>query len=263
MENILKIVFDKANNNEILNLKDIEKILELLVVEKSLNEYILNIDVQLIRSNNLASYSNYTKKITIYTKTIDQMVKDIDSNILNISKFETSLYKNLSILQVLLHEIEHANQQKIAYHNNNLEALIIRLSYLVNNGYDEKLYEFCPEERLAEIKSFEEINTMISYINNKLDLLPNVIETEKLKRQLRGYHYKNNFVTVPIVEYFTIGNKEKLLETFDLSKAALNKYALNDRYKYGFPISNIEYGTAMKKLVLSLQKNFKNRINIK
>lgn len=263
MENILKIVFDKANNNEILDLKDIEKILELLVVEKSLNEYILNIDVQLIRSNNLASYSNYTKKITIYTKTIDQMVKDIDSNILNISKFETSLYKNLSILQVLLHEIEHANQQKIAYHNNNLEALIIRLSYLVNNGYDEKLYEFCPEERLAEIKSFEEINTMISYINNKLDLLPNVIETEKLKRQLRGYHYKNNFVTVPIVEYFTIGSKEKLLETFDLSKAALNKYALNDRYKYGFPISNIEYGTAMKKLVLSLQKNFKNRINIK
>lgn len=263
MENILKIVFDKANNNEILNLKDIEKILELLVAEKSLNEYILNIDVQLIRSNNLASYSNYTKKITIYTKTIDQMVKDIDSNILNISKFETSLYINLSILQVLLHEIEHANQQKIAYHNNNLEALIIRLSYLVNNGYDEKLYEFCPEERLAEIKSFEEINTMISYINNKLDLLPNVIETEKLKRQLRGYHYKNNFVTVPIVEYFTIGNKEKLLETFDLSKAALNKYALNDRYKYGFPISNIEYATAMKKLVLSLQKNFKNRINIK
>lgn len=262
MENILKIVFDKTINNEILNLKDIEKILELLVVEKSLNEYILNIDVQLIRSNNLASYSNYTKKITIYTKTIDQMVKDIDSNILNINKFETSLYKNLSILQVLLHEIEHANQQKIAYHNNNLEALIIRLSYLVNNGYDEKLYEFCPEERLAEIKSFEEINTMISYINNKLDLLPNVIETEKLKRQLRGYHYKNNFVTVPIVEYFTIGNKEKLLKTFDLSKAALNKYTLNDRYKYGFPISNIEYRTAMKKLVLSLQKNFKNRINI-
>ena len=104
---------------------------------------------------------------------------------------------------------------------------------------------------------------MISYINNKLDLLPNIIETEKLKRQLRGYHYKNNFVTVPIVEYFTIGNKEKLLEAFDLSNSVLNKYTLNDRYKYGFPISNIEYGTSMKKLVLSLQKNFKNQINIK
>ena len=60
--------------------------------------------------------------------------------------------KNLSILQILLHEVEHANQQKIAYHDNTLEALIIRLSYLVNNGYDKNLYEYCPEERLAEIK---------------------------------------------------------------------------------------------------------------
>ncbi len=262
MENILKIVYDKTNNNEILNLKDIEKILELLVVEKCLNKYILNIDVQLIRSNNLASYSTYTRNITVYTENIEQMVKDIDNNILNVNKFEATLYKNLSILQILLHEIEHANQQKIAYYDNTLEALIIRLSYLVNNGYDEKLYELCPEERLAEIKSFEEINTIISYINNKLELLPHIIETEKLKRQLRGYHYKNNFVTVPIIEYFTIGKKEKLLEAFDLSKSALNKYTLNDRYKYGFLISNIEYGIAMKKLVLSLQKNFKNRINI-
>lgn len=149
MENILKIIYDKTVNNQILNLKDIEKILELLVIEKCLNEYILNIDVQLIRSNNLASYSNYTRKITVYPNTIEQMVKDIENNVLNVNKFEATLYKNLSILQILLHEIEHANQQKIAYSNNTLEALIIRLSYLVNNGYDEKLYEFCPGERLA------------------------------------------------------------------------------------------------------------------
>ena len=86
---------------------------------------------------------------------------------------------------------------------------------------------------------------------------------EKLKRQLIGYHYKNNFVTIPIVEYFTLGNKENLLEAFDLLNSVLDNYTLDDRYRYGFPISNIEYGTSMKKLVLSLQKNFNNRINIK
>lgn len=198
-----------------------------------------------------------------YAKTIEQMVKDIESYIININKFEETLYINLSILQILLHEIEHANQQKISYNSNTLEALIIRLSYLVNNGYSEKLYEFCPEERLAEIKSFEEISSILSYINNRLILLPDIIEMEKLKRQLRGYHYKKNFVTVPIVEYFTLGNKGNLLEAFDLSDSVLNNYTLDDRYKYGFPISNIEYGTSMKKLVLSLQKNFNNRINIK
>lgn len=73
----------------------------------------------------------------------------------------------------------------------------------------------------------------------------------------------SHFVTVPIVEYFTLGNKKNLLEAFDLSKSGLDNYTLDDRYKYGFPIFNIEYGTSMKKLILSLQKNFNNRIDIK
>ena len=129
MESILKIIYDKTIDNKILDLKDIENILEILVIEKNLNDYILNINIQQIRSNNLASYSSYTKEITVYTEMINKMVKDIEKSILNISVFETTLYKNLSILQILLHEVEHANQQKIAYHDNTLEALIIRLSY--------------------------------------------------------------------------------------------------------------------------------------
>lgn len=263
MESILKIIYDKTIDNKILDLKDIEKILEILVVEKRLNDYILNIIVQQIRSNNLASYSTYTRKITIYTEMISKMIKDIEKNILNINVFEATLYKNLLILQTLLHEVEHANQQKIAYNDNTLEALIIRLSYLVNNGYDENLYEYCPEERLAEIKTFEEIFILVSHIDKKLITLPDIIKMEKLKRQLRGYHYKNNFVTIPIVDYFTIGNREELLNTFDLSNVCLENYTLNDRCKYGFPISINEYGTSMKKLVLFLQKNFNNRITIK
>lgn len=62
MESILKIIYDKTIDNKILDLKDIEKILEILVFEKRLNDYILNISIQQIRGNNLASYSTYTKK---------------------------------------------------------------------------------------------------------------------------------------------------------------------------------------------------------
>lgn len=262
MENILRIIYDKTINNKILNFKDIEKILELLVIEKCLNEYILNINVQPIRSNNLASYSNYTKKITIYTEMVKQMVKDIKNNILNTNNFETILYINLSILQILLHEVEHANQQKIAYNDNTLEALIIRMSYLVNNVYDEKIYEYCPEERLAEIKSFEEINNLISYINKDLTSLPDILKTEKLKRQLRGYHYKNDCINIPIVDYFSYGNKQELLAGIDLTSNVIKNYTLSERFKYGFPISIDEYGTSTKKLVVSLQKKFNNRINI-
>ena len=70
MENILKIIYDKSINNKIIDINDIDKILELLINKKQLNNYILSIDVQQIRSNNLASYSNYSKKITVYPYTI-------------------------------------------------------------------------------------------------------------------------------------------------------------------------------------------------
>lgn len=172
------------------------------------------------------------------------------------------LYINLSIVQILLHEIEHANQRKIAYNDNTLEALIIRLSFLINDYDNENLYEYCPEERLAEIKSFEEICTMINYIKDKLFILPNIIETEKLKRELRGYHYRNGYVNIPIFDYFTLGGKEKLIDTFNLPNNSINKYKLNNRLKYGLIITDNEYKNSTKKLILSLEKNFNNRIKI-
>ena len=49
MESILIIIYDKTIENKILDLKDIEKILEVLVSEKKLNDYILNISVQQIQ----------------------------------------------------------------------------------------------------------------------------------------------------------------------------------------------------------------------
>ena len=58
MENVLKIIYDKSIDNKIIDIKDIDKILELLIIDSQLNNYILNIDIQPIRSNNLASYSN-------------------------------------------------------------------------------------------------------------------------------------------------------------------------------------------------------------
>ena len=271
MENILKIIYDKSFENKILDLKDIEKILELLVINKCLGNYILNIDIQPIRSNNLASYSTFTKNIIIYTGTLELMVKNIEKNILIASDIEKNLYKNLSILQILLHEVEHANQEKILYTENSLEAFIIRMSCLVSNSYNENLYEYCPEERLAEIKSFEEILSLITIINNKLEKLSEIIETEKLQRLLRGDHYSKSLVNCPLITYFKLGNKEEILQSFDwysdtpenaLSKAS-NIYDLNLRMKFGFPITINEYGESMKNLVLSLNNNFKNRTNIK
>lgn len=114
---------------------------------------------------------------------------------------------------------------------------------------------------MAEIKSFEEICNSICYINKNLIYLPNIIEMEELKRKLRGYHYKNGCVTIPIVDYFNNSNNQDLIDAFDFTHNVMDEYSLEERFKYGFPISSNEYGNSMNKLVLSLKKNFNNRIN--
>ncbi len=271
MENVLRLIYNKTVKNEVLNLKDIEQILELLIVNKDLNKYILNIDVQPIRSNNLASYSSYTKNITIYAEMIKKMIEDIEMNILNANEFEVMLYKNLSILQILLHETEHANQQKIADNDNNLEAFIIRLSYLVDNAYEDEIYEYCPEEKLAEVKSFEEIIDLMKYLEKESIRLPEIFDIERLNRLLRGYHYIDSHLNIPLETYFTMAKRQDLFCYVDLSlnlsstnfNASLTKYKLQERLRYGFPISELEYGTSMRKLVLSLNRNFKNKTNVR
>lgn len=257
MENVFKIIYNKSINSEILDLKDLDKIIELLIIDKGLNDYILNINVQPIRSNTLASYSSYTKKITLYADMIEQMIKNIEKNLLISNNLEVYLYKNLSIVQILLHEVGHASQQKIAYTENSLEALIIRMSYLVHDAYGEELYEYCPEERLAEIKSYEELIVMINYLNIRTSHLSEILGTEKLQRLLRGYHYNKCEITSPLITYFTVGNRVDLLRCFDFDIEFLN-----EKMRFGFPISVKEYGNSMNQLVLSLNKNFKNRINI-
>lgn len=264
MEDILKIIYDKSKTNKILDLKDIEKILDQLIIEKQLNEYISNMKVQQIRSKNLASYSNETKVITIYSNIIDLMIKNIDKQIIPSDNLLKNLYKNLSILQVIMHEVEHANQEKLIDTTNNLESFILRLSELVPEN--SILYEYKPEERLAEIKSYKEILTLISLLNNKSKQINDLMEIDSLQKLLRGYHYENQIITTPLITYFEKGKKPELLTPLVITnneKKVISVYNLEDRLKYGFPITTEEYISSMRTLVQTTNKNFKNRVLIR
>lgn len=273
MEKILKLLYDKSIKNNIINLGDIIEITEYLINYKRLDDYIVDLDIKSLQKNKLASYSVLSKKIMIYVDTVELMMNDIEENILIANDFEKSLYKNLSIIQVLLHEIEHANQQKLAYKDNSLEALIIRMSYNcnLNSLYNEKLYEYCPEERFAEIKSFNGLTTLIEPISSKLYFIPEIMKAETSQRMLRGYHYNKRKVISPFINYFKLANKEEYLNFFDWYSndyikcydQVSNQYILNSRLEYGFPINTKEYSISMNELVLSLNKNFNKRTNIK
>ena len=103
----------------------------------------------------------------------------------------------------------------------------------------------------------------MNYFNDNLIFIPELLNMELLRRQLLGYHYKNSSINIPIVDFFTLGNKSELLNCIDLSSNFLKDYSLNNRFKYGFPISLDEYGNSVSNLVLKLNKNFKNMINLK
>ena len=132
------------------------------------------------------------------------------------------------------------------------------MSFLIKNAYEDQLYEYCPEERLAEIKSYEDLILMIQYLNNKTSNISSILDVEKLQRLLRGYHYKDEKVESPLMTYFSLANKSELIQGINLDNDDLE-----ERMRFGYSISNNEYGDSMNKLILSLNKNFRNRINIK
>lgn len=101
MENILKIVYDKSLVNKLLDLNDMEKILDILVSHKCLNEYVLGMDVQCVRSNNVASYSNYSRRITIFVDKINEMLNCIENSVIDNNSFESMLYKTYNYYKLL------------------------------------------------------------------------------------------------------------------------------------------------------------------
>ena len=267
MENIFRIIYDLSINHKYIDVKDLSKILEILVDEKELNKYILNIDVQQIRSNNLASYSNYEKKITVYSNIVDKMVKDIICFIKTDNELVVSLYVNLRILQVLLHEVEHANQEKIIY-DNSLESFILRISQMVVEK--KQVYDLMPSERFAEIKSFQDILILLNYnINNSQ--IESLIKNDYIQRKINGYHYCNSELVSPIVSYFTEGNAQRLLLSFEWYSNDNNKmvdmvnkqYGLEKCLFYGFPIYADDYVYIMRDVINDLNLNFTNKVLIR
>ena len=266
MENIWSIIYNLSVNDRILNIYDIDKILEILIDEKDLSKYISNIEVQQIRSNKLASYSNYYKKIIVYSNVVDRMVNNIEENIKVNNKFTKTAYINLSVLQIILHEVEHANQEKIINHNT-LESFILRIAQIVEQ--EKQIYEVNPAERFAEIKSYDDIYEIISIDENN-KRLKSLIKNDQLQRKIRGYHYCNNKLNSPIELYFVKGKKEHLLSAFDWYSNNSNTYALkvshlyneDDTLFYGFPIFEKNYIDIMQKLIVKTNENYNNKIKI-
>ncbi len=241
MNEIFKLVYDRSKKNQLLCAQDLAKIVEYYTISQQLNEYVLNFYINSINSNTFATYSLDDRSIIVNLKLLRKCTKDrCKEGYGGLRGFYVYFYKNLFILHALLHELEHANQLKIAYNDTNTEGLLIRLSYLVGKEYYDKLYPISPEERLADVKSFEKIIDLIKANKTDLKTIRGLLEIEKQDCILTGYSCDGTTVDAPTTNYFTLGKRKDLLKAFDF-ESIKHIHNVYERMKYGFPVSKEEF----------------------
>lgn len=162
---------------------ELEDILQKLLIE----DYVVTTDDDYYE---LGSYNQFTKSISIKKYNIDFLREKIEilSLILN-SEREINLFNYLHETQTLLHECEHAKQLKLILGDKeDIESMILRKTDIVKrlhikNKFDFaknigkirrqnkkyiKYYKYCPEERLAEIRSTEECLEIGKILSNNI-----------------------------------------------------------------------------------------------
>lgn len=219
------------------------------------------------------SYKGKYQQLAYFNIDTRVIEMDLQKIYLYVRNFTSSkLYSNLSILQILLHEIEHVKENSKILENS-LESFLIKSSSLkniynecvlkFNSGLDNKsdkekflikinkyylsIWETIPNERLAEINSCKVLlSSIYNYPQFKTEYFDvfNFFYEYYLKSCCMGYNLKN--MKPPIFIYISkiknVLNKENIyLETLNYINCIINSnYALEEKFMYGLPVSKQE-----------------------
>ena len=291
---LLRLIYDYSVKDKIIDKSYLEKFIDVVVNSQELNDYVRDMELSPDYENelSLATYNPLSKKIKINSFGILNMLGYNTKYRKLFTKIENTFYDNIQISQILLHELEHANQRKIVDTKNNLESDILRLSMaqisddkleqLLNQGFSmgqlllymqykgavnkknyEENYKKAPEERLAEIKSHQEIFHLLSYIK---EYIPNLLDYENttwLEQMIRGYNPEFGYIESPTIRYLLDNSCEVGLSHFDwydenpnkCLKKTREKYTLEDRMKFGLMIDEDEYSNCKGSIQYSRKYN--------
>ena len=277
---LLKLLYEYSANGKLVDGKYIQKLIEIVVDSKGIVDYaggliITDKDSRLRDPNSLlAVYYPNRKLIAVYLDAIEEMLKSYNTYQEMFSSTEELFYKNLLVTQVVLHELEHANQRKIMDKEESLEGDILRASLskqdkditikLMQAGLTGKQIDLIletqktmksegglilPDERLAEIKSHQEIKDTLSEIS---DEVPNLIEFENasiLESKLRGYTFDKGRIISPTIDYLISTGKWFNKDSRTCLKNVQSLFSLDERLTYGLPIDNSEFMESSKTLL--------------
>lgn len=268
---LARLLYDYSLDNKMINKTYIDKLMDIIINGKGLSDYVKKYEISEKNSNMTAGYVYSSKKITIYAKKIYENILNEMQYTTLLPEDERYLFMNSMMTQIILHELEHANQRKIIDAENNLEADILRLcefdfhkyekinkgliskktanSYIAEKIVEYKhnckaLYDYAPHERLAQIKSYQELIDALRLFKDN----SRIIEFEefyKLGNILNGYKDTSS----PTIDYLNTQGRNEELKSFDWYsddedesiKLSQDRYTLRDRMKYGLPIDEKEH----------------------
>lgn len=289
---ILRLIYNYSIFKKTVDNTFVEKIVEIYVSNKGLNDYVKNI----IFTNNLhrnlfgsftSSYDFLNKEILIDFKSMQESVESMNEYNVFFNELEQLIFKNLIIAQIILHSLESAIQKKQIDNEKDIsiETQLIRESFKFaeiiskkqNDPMSLDFYEFCrlkesifyywnldPAAKLADINSIQTILLSMEPIKKSVPNLYEFIEVSLEKIKLWGYQESWNInegicPTQIFLNGFNPLSWYKLdfydLNNEQLMKNVTKKYTLDKRLSLGLPISYGEYKNTLKRL------KSKNRFN--
>ena len=251
---LLRIIFDYTKQRKLIDRKFLDKFIEIVVNYKNLDDYVKFVTFsEEIQSRDtgtvLASYNHLLKRIRVNYYSVVEYLENFENKYCYFSDFENLFLKNLEIVQLMLHELEHANQFNKCENSSTYESMILSESlFCTNNKLYKAAYNYAPEERLANIVSYKEIIKILNFIK---ELVPNLLNFENYKLLdyvINDYQIIDSNIIPPTIYYFFIGNMNESLRRLGLINSdgtikqnIENEFDYEKRLTYGLSINNYEF----------------------
>jgi len=256
-----------STSERIADKEYINKICSLVVHSKNIDKYLNNV---LVVNNSFFKPDEVIKHTTYYLKSRIILVNlDDDHSIeaeASMSEKDYLDWYNAGILDTLLHELEHVEQEKeritnpeslksqlielndidVKRPNKKFYARIIRKPFVkaLHDYYDEK-HDLAPVERMAELESIEETDKVIRSIENRSYGLEDFLRCQaccKHDALLEGYRLEGNFTNSPSLDFLENmphSKNKKIIENNPLFRDM--SLPFEERLLYGLSLTKDEF----------------------
>jgi len=261
---LISLIYDYVKNNKVLDKDFIDSILDVVINELGLNDYVIDSEIinepgKRRKTYTIAYYNFYSRIIEVNLQVALERLKE-EAKKLRLTSIETSYFIAKELAEAILHELEHASQVKeYDRDGNNLESLIIKRAFahktiirsdillLLMNGYSEKellmryktikrgikYYKYDPLERLADYHALNYIKEILKELNIGDRVMLHTYY-EEYKNYIRGYKLQKEPTKFFLAK---VGGLKDWQEIERLSKDC----GLKTRLSLGLPITKDEY----------------------